>query len=61
MIVAMLLVAPTVTRHSDGSWQPWMIVALGFNALLLPALFLFGGAWRRGPRVTPTPRQAVAA
>jgi MFS family permease len=61
MIVAMLIVAPTVTRHNDGSWQPWMMVALGFNALLVPALFLFGGAWRRGPRVTPAPREAVAA
>jgi MFS family permease len=61
MIVAMLIVAPIVTRANGGSWQPWMLVALGFNALLIPALFLFGGAWRRGPRPAPVPREAVAA
>jgi OPA family glycerol-3-phosphate transporter-like MFS transporter len=59
MIVAMLIVAPIVTRSNGGSWQPWMLVALGFNALLIPALFLFGGAWRRG--TAPAPREAVAA
>jgi MFS family permease len=61
MIVSMLVVAPIVTRSNGGSWQPWMLVALGFNALMLPALFLFGGAWRRGPRPAPAPREAVAA
>jgi MFS family permease len=46
MIVALLLVAPTITA-ATGSWQRWLLVALAANAALVPAVFLFGGSWRR--------------
>jgi hypothetical protein len=34
---------------------------LAFNAVMLPTMFLFSGAWRRAPRPAPSERQAVAA
>jgi OPA family glycerol-3-phosphate transporter-like MFS transporter len=61
MVVVLLIAAPTVTKFSNGSWATWMVVALAFNALMLPALFLFHGAWRRGPHASTPERQAVAA
>jgi MFS family permease len=61
MIVGLLLVAPTITKINGGSWATWMTIALVLNAVLLPMTFLFGGAWRRGPRPAPAERQAVAA
>ena len=61
MVVALLITAPIVTKHAGGSWATWMVVALAFNAVMLPTMFLFSGAWRRAPRPAPSERQAVAA
>jgi MFS family permease len=61
MVVMVLITAPIVTRNAGGSWATWMVVALVFNALFVPTMFLFGGAWRRAPRPAAAERQAVAA
>jgi MFS family permease len=45
MIVVLLLVAPTVAAVA-GSWDRWLLVALACNVALIPAVFLFHGAWR---------------
>jgi MFS family permease len=60
MIVVVLLIAPTIAAGGSG-WARWLVVALVCNALFVPAIFLFGGAWRptrRDRRRTP---EAVAA
>jgi MFS family permease len=46
MILVLLILAPMVTEAA-GSWQRWLIIALICNAALVPAVFLFGGPWRR--------------
>lgn len=57
MILALLILAPMVTEAA-GSWQRWLVVALVCNAALVPAVFLFGGSWRR---VVPRAEPAAAA
>jgi OPA family glycerol-3-phosphate transporter-like MFS transporter len=53
MILALLILAPVVTEAA-GSWQRWLVIALICNAALVPAVFLFGGPWRRRvPRAEP--------
>jgi OPA family glycerol-3-phosphate transporter-like MFS transporter len=59
MIVALLVLAPTVT-DAAGTWFPWLLVAMVCNAALVPAVFLFGGSWSRAP-ATHRPVPAVPA
>jgi MFS family permease len=47
MIVVLLVAAPAVTAAAGGSWTTWLVFALVCNAALIPAVFLFGGAWRQ--------------
>jgi OPA family glycerol-3-phosphate transporter-like MFS transporter len=55
MIVIMLILAPVIT-DAAGSWQRWLWVALACNAALVPAVFAFGGSWRRAKTTTrPAP------
>jgi OPA family glycerol-3-phosphate transporter-like MFS transporter len=58
MIVALLVVAPVITAANGGSWGRWLVIALVLNALLIPAMFLFGGAWRRVPSGANQPAAA---
>jgi OPA family glycerol-3-phosphate transporter-like MFS transporter len=46
MVVILAVVAPVVVAATHG-WTTWMIVAIVFNALYIPALFAFRGPWRR--------------
>jgi OPA family glycerol-3-phosphate transporter-like MFS transporter len=48
MIVPLLIIAPVLTAAA-GSWRPWLLVALACNAVFIPAVFGFGGTWRRAP------------
>jgi MFS family permease len=57
MILALLILAPIVTEAA-GSWQRWLVIALVCNAALVPAVFLFGGTWRR---IVPRAEAATAA
>lgn len=52
MIVVLLFVSPLVVE-ATGSWRVWMIIALVFELLYVPAMFAFKGPWRRAVTVTP--------
>jgi len=58
MILIMLISAPVVTEAAGGSWQRWLLIALICNAAMVPAVFLFGGPWRR---TRPTSSTALSA
>jgi MFS family permease len=47
MAVLVLLAVPPVVAAT--SWQTWLVIALGCLLLFVPAVFLFGGRWRRPP------------
>lgn len=51
MVVIMAVVAPLVVAATRG-WTTWMVIAIVFEALYIPALFAFRGPWRR-PAVQP--------
>jgi OPA family glycerol-3-phosphate transporter-like MFS transporter len=51
MILILLITAPIVTE-ATGSWQRWLLIALVCNAAMVPAVFLFGGSWRRASSTT---------
>jgi hypothetical protein len=54
MAVLVLLAVPPVVAAT--SWRTWLVIALGCLLLFVPAVFLFGGRWRRPPagvRATP--------
>jgi OPA family glycerol-3-phosphate transporter-like MFS transporter len=54
MAVLVLLAVPPVVAAT--SWRIWLVIALGCLLLFVPAVFLFGGHWRRPPasvRATP--------
>jgi OPA family glycerol-3-phosphate transporter-like MFS transporter len=46
--VLVLLVVPPVVAAT--SWRTWLLISLVCLLLFVPAVFLFGGRWRRGPR-----------
>jgi MFS family permease len=45
--VVVLLVVPPVVAAT--SWRTWLVISLVCLLLFVPAVFLFGGRWRRGP------------
>lgn len=45
--VLVLLVVPPVVAAT--SWRTWLVISLGCLLLFVPAVFLFGGRWRRSP------------
>ncbi|HEV8562738.1 MAG TPA: MFS transporter [Actinophytocola sp.] len=47
MAVLVLLVVPPAVAAT--SWQTWLLISLVCLLLFVPAVFLFGGRWRRGP------------
>ena len=46
MVVVVAVVAPIVVAATHG-WRAWMVVAIVFEALYVPAIFAFRGPWRR--------------
>jgi OPA family glycerol-3-phosphate transporter-like MFS transporter len=56
VMILFLLIFATRLYDSTGSWHEWLIIALVANAAFIPAVFFFGGNWRR-----PRPVAAVAA
>ncbi|GAB1692623.1 MFS transporter [Krasilnikovia sp. M28-CT-15] len=46
MIVVVLIGSPVVAAGGAG-WSRWLLIATLCNVLFLPALYLFGGGWRR--------------
>jgi OPA family glycerol-3-phosphate transporter-like MFS transporter len=58
--VLVLVAVPRVVAATG--WQVWLSISLGCLSLFVPAVFLFGGPWRRGAdgglvsaRATPRP------
>lgn len=51
MIVVLAVVAPVVVAVTHG-WTTWMVVAIVFEALYIPAIFAFRGPWRAQRRST---------
>jgi OPA family glycerol-3-phosphate transporter-like MFS transporter len=46
MVIGLAVIAPIVVAATAG-WRTWMIVAIVFEALYIPAIFAFQGPWRR--------------
>lgn len=46
MVIVLAIVAPIVVTATHG-WTTWMVIAIVFEALYIPALFAFRGPWRR--------------
>ena len=53
--VLVLLVAPRVVAAT--SWQTWLSISLVCLLLFVPAVFFFGGPWRRGTGVPAPARE----